>query len=383
MRANVLNDPALVKHAGRFAWLSIDTEKAQNQHFLEKFPVNSWPTFFFVDPSTEKAALKWEGSLDVQQLEKLLDDGELAVRSSGGNTTEAALALADRAYGEGRASDAAALYRKALQTAPPDWPRRSRTVSSLLAALRGEDAFKDCAEEALKHVQSSPRSAESASIAADGLQCAFRAPAEGIRRHDLIVGFEHAVRESLTMADLPADDRGGLYELLVQAAKIEGDKVRARELASEWLGFEEAQAAKARTPEQRAAFDSYRMDAAIELGEPERAIPALQASERDLPHDYNPPLRLANIYTHLGRYDEALKAAERANSKAYGPRKLLVYQTKGNIYLKKGERQKAQRVLEEGLKFARSLPKSQRPEKRIAQLQSLLDQARGASAQAN
>jgi len=40
-------------------------------------------------------------------------------------------------------------------------------------------------------------------------------------------------------------------------------------------------------------------------------------------------------------------------------------------------------VLEEGLKFARSLPKSQRPEKRIAQLQSLLDQARGASAQAN
>src|SRR5215471_16544136 len=383
MRANVLNDPALVKHAGRFAWLSIDTEKAQNQHFLEKFPVNSWPTFFFVDPSTEKAALRWEGSLDVPQLEKLLDDSELAVRSSGDNTIEAALALADRAYGEGRASDAAALYRKALQTFAPEWSRRPRTVSSLMAALRGADAFKECAEEALKYVQSVPRSAESASIAADGLQCAFKAPTEGIRRRDLIVGLESAIRESLTIADLTADDRGGLYEVLVEAAKIEGDKVRAKELASEWLVFEEAQAANARTPEQRAAFDPYRVEAAIELGEPERAIPALQASERDFPHDYNPPLRLANIYTHLGKYDEALKAAERANSKAYGPRKLLVYQTKGNIYLKKGEPQKAQRVLQEGLKFAQSLPKSQRPEKRIAQLQTLLGEARGASAQAN
>jgi hypothetical protein len=382
MRANVLNDPAHVKHAGRFAWLSIDTEKAQNQHFLEKFPVDNWPTFFFVDPSTEKAALKWAGSLDVRQLEKLLDDGELAVRSSGGNTTEAALALGDRAYGEGRASDAAGLYRKALQTAPKDWPRRPRAVSSLLSSLRESGAYKDCAEEALKNVQSLPRTAESASIAADGLQCAIKAPSEGIRRHDLIVGLEGAIRASLTIADLTADDRGGFYELLVQAAKIEGDKARAKELASEWLGFEEAQAAKARTPEQRAAFDTYRVAAASELGEPERAIPALQASERDLPRDYNPPLRLASVYTRLGRYDDALKAADRANSKAYGPRKLLVYQIKGNIYLKQGEQQKARRVLEEGLKVAMSLPRSQRSPARIAQLQALLNQVRGPSAQA-
>ena len=382
MRANVLTDPALVKHAVRFAWLSIDTEKAQNQHFLEKFPVDSWPTFFFIDPSTEKAALKWASSLDVAQLEKLLDDGELAVRASGGNTSEAGLALADRAHGEGRAADAAGLYRKALQTAPPQWPRRPRTVSSLLSALREAGAFQDCAEEALKQVQSLPRSAESASIAADGLQCAFKAPAEGPRRRDLILGLEGAARESLTVADLTADDRGGVYEVLVQAAKIQGDQPRAKELAAEWLGFEEAQAAKARTPEQRAAFDSYRLEAALELGEPERVIPALQASERDLPRDYNPPLRLASAYARLGKYDEALKAAERANSKSYGPRKLLVYQIKGNIYLKQGEREKARRVLEEGLKFAQSLPKSQRPQRRIAQLQSLLDQAHGASAQA-
>ena len=88
------------------------------------------------------------------------------------------------------------------------------------------------------------------------------------------------------------------------------------------------------------------------------------------------------MYTRLGRYDDALKAVDRANSKAYGPRKLLVYQIKGNIYLKQGEQQKARRVLEEGLKVAMSLPRSQRSPARIAQLQALLNQARGASAQA-
>src|SRR5215813_10630851 len=128
MRANVLTDPALVKHAGRFAWLSIDTEKAQNQHFLEKFPVDSWPTFFFIDPSTEQAALTWASSLDVAQLEKLLDDGELAARASGGNTSEAGLALAFRANGEPPASKLVPYtthFRPRPRRRRPRRPRRS------------------------------------------------------------------------------------------------------------------------------------------------------------------------------------------------------------------------------------------------------------------
>jgi hypothetical protein len=98
MRANVLNDAALMKHAGRFAWLSVDTEKAQNEAFLEKFPVDNWPTFFVIDPSNERAALKWLGTANVEQLEKLFDDGELAVRTLGGKSPEELLALADRAH---------------------------------------------------------------------------------------------------------------------------------------------------------------------------------------------------------------------------------------------------------------------------------------------
>ena len=48
----------------------------------------------------------------------------------------------------------------------------------------------------------------------------------------------------------------------------------------------------------------------------------LQASERDLPDDYNPPARLATAYKAMRRWDEALAASDRALAKAYGPRKL-------------------------------------------------------------
>ena len=58
MRAKVLTDPSLAEHAGRFVWLSINTEEAENAGFLEKYSVEGLPTFFIVDPAAEKPALK-------------------------------------------------------------------------------------------------------------------------------------------------------------------------------------------------------------------------------------------------------------------------------------------------------------------------------------
>jgi len=379
MRAHVLSDPALVKHAGRFAWLSVDTEKAQNAGFVEKFPVESWPTFYVIDASTEKPVLKWTGTLDVPRLEKLFDDGEIAARASGGNTPEEALALADRANGEGRKSDAAKLYRQVLQKAPRDWAGRSRTIESLVTALGNAGAFQECAQEALNQIPSMSQGSALASTATEGLQCALNAPENTPNRGELIDELETRVRDALSIPDLIADDRGGMYQLLVETAKVKGNKSLAKERTSEWLAFLDAEAAKSPTAEARASLDSYRLAAAIESGEPARAIPALQASERDLPRDYNPPLRLAIAYAQLAKYDEALRAADRAMSKVYGPRKLKVFEAKASIYLKKGDRRRAQGVLEEGIRVAQSLPKAQRSEKAIARLRASLDQARGAA----
>ncbi len=41
LRAYVFPDAALKKHAGRFVWLSIDTEKEKNAPFLARYPIEA------------------------------------------------------------------------------------------------------------------------------------------------------------------------------------------------------------------------------------------------------------------------------------------------------------------------------------------------------
>src|SRR5262249_35364936 len=166
MRANVLSDPALMKHAGRFAWLSIDTEKPQNEAFVEKFPIDTWPTFFVIDPGSQRAVFKWMRTANVGELEKLFEDGELALRTSSGKEL---LATAARASAEGNRLDAARLYREALQKAPAQWERRPRTIESLVMVLQGARSREDCAQAALKAVPTMPRGSSFANTAAVGL----------------------------------------------------------------------------------------------------------------------------------------------------------------------------------------------------------------------
>src|SRR5215831_5921431 len=127
MRATVFRDPALAKQAGRFVWLSIDTEKAENAAFLARFPTEVSPTLLVIDPGRERAVLSWPGSATVAQLEALLDAGERAARDDGGATPAAAdatLARADRLSGAREPAQAAKLYREALAAGGPSWPNR-------------------------------------------------------------------------------------------------------------------------------------------------------------------------------------------------------------------------------------------------------------------
>jgi tetratricopeptide (TPR) repeat protein len=158
--------------------------------------------------------------------------------------------------------------------------------------------------------------------------------------------------------------------LLVERREQRKDDAGARKLAEEWLAFLEDQAAKAPNAEARAAFDSHRVAAALKAGDPARAIPALEQSERDLPGDYNPPNRLAGVYRRLGRLDEALAANGRALAKAYGAPKIGVYQTRAAILEKKGDIAGARKTLQEGLGFAAGLPQGGSVAKRAEALKS-------------
>jgi tetratricopeptide (TPR) repeat protein len=372
VRATVLNDPALAKHAGRFAWLSINTEESRNAAFVERLGVDSYPTFLVLDGATGKVALRWAGSLTTPEFERLLDDGERAVAASGGSPADAALARADRLGAEKKTAEAAAAYSEALRLAPAAWAGRGRAVNSLLAALKKTDDLAQCAAVARRETPALERGPAFAGASAAGLGCAVDAPESAPWRDAAIKELEPLVVESLSLENVLADDRSSAYEILVDLRDGRGDKAGAKEMAGRWMTFLESQAAAARTVEARAAFDSHRVGAALALGDPARAVPALLASERDLPEDYNPPARLAILYREMGRYDEALVESQRALDKAYGSRKLRIFDTRADIFARKGDPAAARRTLEEALAYADSLPRSQQPQALLAQLRKKL-----------
>ena len=155
----MFTDPALARHAGRFVWLELDNEKAKNAPVSKRLDVRALPTFFVLDPATGKVALRWVGGASVAQLEKILEDGRLAVehggraapsgshgtKSAAPSAADRALARADSLYGAGGNAAAAAAYGQALAAAPAGWKHYARAVESRLFALSVSDSSEACA----------------------------------------------------------------------------------------------------------------------------------------------------------------------------------------------------------------------------------------------
>lgn len=375
MRANVLPDVRRTRLAGRFVWLSIDTEQPRNAAFLERFPIQSYPTFLVIDPRSEEPLLKWLGSASAKQLEKLLADARRR-RQSG---PEAILALADRAQAEGRVDDAVPAYLLALARAGPRWSRRPRAVESLVLALSSAGQQQGCAQAARDEAPRLPRGASFANAVATGLGCALAAPADALWRPGALSALEPLAREAVALPGLLADDRAGLFDALVDARGVAGDERGAHAIALRWWAFLEDDGRRARTAEARAALDGMRVAAARACADPARALPALEASEKALPADYNPPARRAALLLDLGRLDEARAAAERALRLAYGPRKLKLYQLAAKVLERQGDRAALAATLDEALAFAGTLPTPQRDDRVLAALRARRDQLDGTS----
>lgn len=374
MKAYVFTDKALASYAGRFVWLAMDWEKSTNASLHKKFPVQALPTFFIVDPAEEKVTLRWVGGATVPQLTKILDDGLLAVAQPASGI-EHDLAEADRAYGEANYAEAAHKYVEVLAQAPAGWPRYNRAVESLLFAYQSIDSSEACARLAHEALPKLGRTLSAASTAAGGLGCALQLPPEHPARAAWIAEFETASRDFVrdTTLEMAGDDRSGIYIGLLDAREDAKDSLGARQVAEQWSAFLDGAAARARTPDQRAVYDSHRLSAYIELGKPELAIPMLEASERDLPNDYNPPARLANAYKAMKEWDKALAASDRALAKAYGPRKLGILRTRAEIYQGKGDNDAARRTIQLAISEAEALPDGQKSDATIASLKKKLE----------
>jgi len=391
MRAYVFTDSALARHAGRFVWLALDNEKAKNASVSKKLGILALPTYFILDPVTEEVALRWVGGASVSQLDRILDDGRLVVtraaqeraapsaarpEASASSTENAdrAREKAERLYGAGDNAAAAAAYGEALAAAPAGWAHYGPTVESRLFALSSCDSSEAAALLARDAYPRLKRTPSAANVAASGLDAALALPNDHPQRAALVKTLTADTREVVADSTLAmaADDRSGAYIALLDERKDANDEAGAREVARQWAAFLDGQAARAKSPDQRAVFDSHRLAAYIEMGEPARAIPMLEASERDFPADYNPPARLAIAYQEMKRWDLALAASDRALPKAYGPRKLRLLRTRADLYAAQGDTTAARRTVEEAIVTAESFPPGQRSDATIDGLKKKL-----------
>ncbi len=376
MRAFVFTDRALGRQAGRFVWLSVNTEKPGNAAVLGKFPVKVWPSFYVIDPGTEKIVFRWVGGATTPEMLRILDDGAKAAGE--GKAPPAALAEADRLFAEGKTTEAAEAYRKALGTLRPDSPSYGRAVDSLLFALFDSGQMGPCATTARDAFETLKATPSAANVAGSGLDCALAMKDGDPQRAGLVAAL---AADAWTVVDGPktgiaADDISGVYKSVAQERDAAKDEAGRRKVLEAWAAYLEGEAAKAKTPVERTVFDAHRTAACLALGQPERVVPALLLSEKDFPDDYNPPQRLALAYGAMKKFDEALAASDRALARAYGPRKLVVYRTRVDILKKMGDAESAKKVLREMLTYAEALPAAQRPERTIAAIRKQLEEAK-------
>jgi len=373
MRAYVYTDQSLERYAGRFVWLSINTEDAKNAAFLKRYPIPALPTILILDPKGNVSS-RYVGGATAPQVRKLLDEAESTHRSRTQTSADSLLVKADGLAAAGSHADAAKTYEEAMAGAPKHWSKYGRAAESLIFELSMANDDLRCATRALELYSRVKGTASAANVASTGLSCATSIDKENAKRNELVSSLEKATREVFDDAKivLSDDDRSGLYIALIEARDASGDDEGAVALKAEWSAFLEGAAARAKTAEQRAVYDSHRLSAYLDLGTPEKAIPMLEQSERDFPNDYNPPARLALAYKAMKEYDQALAASDRALVHVYGPRRLTVLSARADIFLAKGDAKAARETIVQAVDYAKSLPEGQRSERRIAGLEKRL-----------
>ena len=375
MRAYTWADKALTRHAGRFVWLSLDMEKAKNAPARKQIGITAFPTLYVVDPADGHVAIRWLGGASIKQLERLFDDGELAVKGGAKGPALEALVAADRAYGAEKFTDACAHYVRALAAAPEGWPGYARTVESLVFAYGEVDsnqAIVRLADAAWPRVKGT---ISSANVAASALGAALETPDSLPGRAEAIARYEAACREVVADRTLPlvGDDLSGVYFSIEDAREAAKDSVGLRAVREEHVAMLERHAAEAQSAEQRAVYDSHRLSLYIALGRPEAAVPMLEQSRKDFPDDYNPRQRLATAYKEMKRWPDALAMSDEAMARAYGPRQFLVLGTRADIQLGMGDKDAAARTLADAIAKAEAMPEGQRSENTIKSLKRRLE----------
>lgn len=365
MRAE-LDDARLARYAGQFVWLSLNFDKPENQPFLARHGVTYTPAFFVLDPSDERATASQLGGMTLAELTRFLERGERGVLSKPSTPTDAALARGDELLAQGKYEEAASAYGEALRLGGKSFAERERAVGSFTWALMSSRQTQVCAETAAAEAPLMERGQTFSRVVLAGMACANQdqsaAWAEAARKI-----LEPLAAEAVALPRTLRDHRFQLYQQLMYAADARGDKATLKRWGDLWL--KELDATRPAGDDERTALDVARVDAASLLGEPERVIPALVASERLMPTNYNASLRLAQMETDAKRYAEAVAACERGLKHVTGPLgRTWLLEVEADALLGKGDAASARRVLEDALRSAQAIGVKQARERNVEKI---------------
>ncbi|MDQ5837864.1 MAG: tetratricopeptide repeat protein [Acidobacteriota bacterium] len=372
MRAE-LADARLARYAGRFVWLSLNFDKPENQPFLARHGVTYTPAFFVLDPSDERATASQLGGMTLAELTRFLERGERGVLTKPATPADAALARGDELLAQGKYADAASAYSEALKEGGRSFAEHDRAVASFTWALMSSGQTQICAETAAAEAPLMARSQTFSRVVLAGVSCVNQdqtaAWAEAARKT-----LEPLAAEAVALPLTLRDHRFQLYQQLMSAADARGDKATLKRWGELWL--KELDAARPSNEDERTALDVARVDAASLLGEPERVIPALVASERLMPDNYNASLRLAQMETDAKRYAEAIAACERGLRHVTGPLgRMWLLEIEADALLGKGDAASARRVLADALRSAQQIGVKQARERNVEKIQKALKDA--------
>lgn len=365
-----LADASLARYAGRFVWLALNFDRPENQPFLARLSVTYTPAFFVLDPADERATATQLGGMTLPELTRFLERGERGVLTKATTPADAALARGDEWLARGQSADAASAYGEALRLGDPSWAERERAVGSFTWAAMSSGQTQVCAERAAAEAPHMARGPIFGRVVLAGLTCVNQgqsAPWVEAARKTL----EPLAVAALALPTILRDHRFQLYQQLMYAALLRNDKATVQRLGNLWL--KELDATKPTDDDERSALDIARVDAAALLGEPLRVLPALITSERLMPANYNASLRLAQMATEAGRYDEAVAACDRGLKHVDGPLgRTWLLQTKADALSRQGRLAAARRVLEEALSAAQQIGVKQSRERNVEKIVSAL-----------
>jgi thioredoxin-like negative regulator of GroEL len=375
MSQYVLTDPSFAPFADRFVFVGVDTDKPSNAPVVAKLPQNVWPTYFVLSPDDASVEARFEGAATVAQWREFLGQGEAAYQGAQGDPAAAHARDGDRAMVAHDLAAADRAYGDALAAAPAGWPRRPDVLVSQIGARYKRGDVAGCLELGLAALDQTGRSSSVTDFLVWALRCADeREKDEPDRARQL------RERAAARLADitsdpstpLSVDDRSDALANLRELEDQLGHHDLAVAAADKQRALLDDAAAHAPSPAAAATFNYQRGDVYVYLGRALDIIPALEASARALPDDYDPPYRLAWVLLQAKQPDEAKIWIDRAAQLAYGPRKARVLSLAADIAKARGDRDGERALRQAVVAQYESLPPGQASKETIAKAKAAL-----------